>query len=239
MAVDAPLIRLAGVEFAFSPERPVLCGVDLAVVAGERLGLLGANGSGKTTLLHLIVGLLRPQAGRVEAFGSVRRAEADFREVRRRAGLLFQDPEDQLFCPTVVEDVAFGPINLGLTHEEALAVARETLSALELAGYEDRITYKLSGGEKRLVSLAAVLAMKPDVLLLDEPTANLDARARRHLIDALAERHEAMLLVTHDLAMLAEITDRTALLAAGAILAERPTRELLADTHLLDDHGLR
>jgi cobalt/nickel transport system ATP-binding protein len=238
MALGQPLIRLAGVRFAYVPDRPVLDGVELALGAGERVALLGANGSGKTTLLHVIVGLLRPQAGQVEAFGRPRRAEGDFHEVRRRAGLLFQDPEDQLFCPTVIEDVAFGPINLGLTQSEALAVASETLAALALGGYEDRITYKLSGGEKRLVSLAAVLAMKPDVLLLDEPTGNLDARARGRLIEILADRREGMLLVTHDLDMVRALTKRAAVLAGGTVRADGATEDLLADTALLDAHGL-
>lgn len=233
------LIRLAGVRFGYVPGRPVLDGADLALAAAQRVALLGANGSGKTTLLHLIVGLLRPQEGLVEAFGRPRRSEGDFHEVRRRAGLLFQDPEDQLFCPTVIEDVAFGPVNLGQSRAEALATAREALASLDLGHYEDRITYKLSGGEKRLVSLAAVLAMRPDVLLLDEPTANLDARARHHLIDTLAQRAEAMLLVTHDLALVGALTDRAALLGDGKILADRPTGELLADAELLAAHGLR
>jgi len=239
MAVGEPLIRLAGVRFGYDAGRGVLDGVDLAVAAGERTALLGANGSGKTTLLHVIVGLLRPQAGRIEAFGSERKAEADFREVRRRAGLVFQDPEDQLFCPTVVEDVAFGPIKLGLSRTDALAAAGETLASLGLAGYEERITYKLSGGEKRLVSLAAVLAMRPDVLLLDEPTANLDARARRRLIDALARRREAMLLATHDQDMVRELADRAALLTDGRIAADAPAADLLGDSELLARHGLR
>jgi cobalt/nickel transport system ATP-binding protein len=235
------LIRLSGVRFAYDggAGRAVLNGLDLAISAGERLSLLGANGCGKTTLLHVLVGLIRPQAGEIVAFGRPRRCEADFYEVRQHAGLLFQDPEDQLFCPTVIEDVAFGPINLGLTHEDALQAARTTLACLGLAGYEDRITYKLSGGEKRMVSLAAVLAMKPQVLLLDEPSANLDARARHRLIDALARRHEAMLLVTHDMDMVRQLTPRAAILADGKLAAEAPAADLLADTPLLTRYGLK
>ena len=238
MAIDGPLIQLRNVSFAYEPERGVLDGADLAVGPGERVGLLGANGSGKTTLLHLIVGLLEIGSGTIEAFGRPRKTERDFHEVRCLAGLLFQDPEDQLFCPTVVEDVAFGPINLGLAHDDALDVARRTLADLGLAGYEDRITYKLSGGEKRLVSLAAVLAMKPRLLLFDEPTANLDARARHRLIDALAGRDEAMLLVTHDLDMLHQLAGRVAVLAGGRIVADRAADEVLTDRELLSRHGL-
>ena len=237
MAV-ADLIRLSGVGFSYGPQRVVLEGVDLAVGAGERVALLGANGCGKTTILHLIVGLLRPRCGEIEAFGAVRRAERDFHEVRRRAGLLFQDPEDQLFCPTVVEDVAFGPINLGRSHAEAVDVASATLASLGLEGYEHRVTYKLSGGEKRLVALAAVLAMAPDVVLLDEPTGDLDARSRRHLVDALARGEEAMLLVTHDLKTVRTLCTRAVLLGEGRIVADRPAAELLADADLLSRHGV-
>jgi cobalt/nickel transport system ATP-binding protein len=239
MALSVDGIALRGVGFAYAPERPVLDGLDLALSADERVALLGPNGSGKTTLLHVMVGLLRPHAGHVEAFGRVRRTEDDFREVRRRAGLLFQDPEDQLFCPTVLEDVAFGPINLGLARAEALDVAGETLAALGLGGYEQRITYKLSGGEKRLVSLAAVLAMKPDVLLLDEPTGDLDGRSRHRLLEMLSERTEGLLLVTHDLEAARELSRRAVLLADGRIAADRPAPDLLADGELLARQGLR
>ena len=138
------------------------------------MALLGPNGCGKTTLLHLIVGLLRPSAGQIEAFGRQRMAEADFHEVRRRVGLLFQDADDQLFCPTVAEDVAFGPLNLGKSRDEVRRIVAGTLDSLGLAGYEHRVTYRLSGGEKRLVALATVLAMQPEVLLLDEPSGGLD-----------------------------------------------------------------
>ena len=208
-------LSLHGVCFAYGTGRPVLRGVDLELAAGERLGLTGANGSGKTTLLHLIVGLLRPSAGEVEAFGQVRRSEQDFLEVRRRAGLLFQDPEDQLFCPTVAEDVAFGPLNLGVPRQEALGIVAETLAGLGLAGYEQRITYKLSGGEKRLVSLAAVLAMRPDVLLLDEPTNDLDEEHMERVLTILKGLPQAAIIVTHDRDLLRAMTTRRLRLVEG------------------------
>ena len=211
------LVRFRGVHFSFEPERPVLCGVDFELGAGERVGLVGGNGSGKTTFLHLIVGLLRPTAGEIEAFGKARRAEADFFEVRRRAGLVFQDPEDQLFCPTVAEDVAFGPLNLGKSAQETEAVVAETLGRLGLAGYGGRVTYKLSGGEKRLVSLATVLAMQPDVLLLDEPTAGLDEAAERRLLDILTALPQAMIVVSHDRPFLEPVVTRTLRARAGTL----------------------
>ena len=212
-----PLLILRKLSFAYDGARPVLEGLDFALAAGERVGLTGANGSGKTTLLHLIVGLLRPTGGEIEAFGKVRRVEADFIEVRQRAGLLFQDPEDQLFCPTVAEDVAFGPLNLGTSRDEAAAIVADVLARLDLTCYEDRITYKLSGGEKRLVSLAAVLAMEPDVLLLDEPTGGLDDEHDARLRAILADLPQAALVVSHDRDLLEATTARIVRLVDGRI----------------------
>ena len=214
-----PLLSLRKLSFAYDAARPVLEGLDFTLSAGERVGLTGANGSGKTTLLHLIVGLLRPTGGEIEAFGKVRRAEPDFLEVRQRAGLLFQDPEDQLFCPTVAEDVAFGPLNLGKSRDEAAAIVADVLARLDLTGYEDRITYKLSGGEKRLVSLAAVLAMEPDVLLLDEPTNGLDDEHDARLRAILADLPQAALVVSHDRDFLETTTARLVRLVDGRIEA--------------------
>lgn len=215
--MSGPLLRFDGVAFAYEPQRPVLDGLDFHLGAGERVGLVGANGSGKSTLLHLIVGLLRPTGGAIEAFGRVRREEGDFFEVRRRVGLVFQDPEDQLFCPTVAEDVAFGPFNLGRPRDEVEATVTDTLASLGLHGYEDRITYKLSGGEKRLVSLATVLAMKPDVLLLDEPTSGLDEAAENRLLEILLRLPQAMIMATHDRAFLDRLATRTVHLRDGKL----------------------
>jgi len=205
MVHSAPLIRLEGLSFAYNHHRPVLDRVDFAVFPGERAGLIGPNGSGKTTLFHIIMGLLSPNEGRVEIFGRERRAETDFQEVRTRIGFLFQDADDQLFCPTVAEDVAFGPLNLGKSHPEARAIVRETLNRLGLAGFEDRITYKLSGGEKKLVALATVLAMKPEMLLLDEPTSGLDEKTRETIIKVLSESNLPYLIISHDRDFLSRI----------------------------------
>jgi len=212
-----PLIRMTDIRFAYGPARSVLTGADLHVSPGERVGLLGGNGSGKSTLLHLLVGLLRPTGGTIEAFGATPRTEADFIPVRRKAALMFQDADDQLFCPTVAEDVAFAPINLGHTRDEAHAIVHRTLDAVGLSGYSDRITYKLSAGEKRMVALATVLAMAPQLLLLDEPSANLDSAARTRLVDILTTRHEAMLLVSHDLEMIRHLCTRVVRLEGGRI----------------------
>ena len=204
-----PLLSFRQVGFSHEPQRKVLHDVSLQLYPAERLGLTGANGSGKTTLLHLAVGLLRPTAGRVEAFGRPRVKESDFHDVRGRVGLLFQNSDDQLFCPTVAEDVAFGPLNLGKTVAEAKATVSETLQMLDMAGYEDRITYKLSTGEQRLVALAGVLAMKPQVLMLDEPTAGLDEHFEQRLIEVLTDLHPAMIVVSHDTEFLSKVTEKT------------------------------
>lgn len=227
--MSSRLIYLDEVSFSYGPQRPVLRNCIFRLGAGERVGLIGPNGSGKTTLLSLVVGLVRPEAGRVEVFGKVRWREADFHDVRRRVGLLFQDADDQLFCPTVAEDVAFGPMNLGKSREEVRRIVARTLRRLELDGYEERVTHKLSGGEKRLVALATVLAMEPDVLLLDEPITGLDEAAAERVLDILAELPQAMLIVSHDRSLLKRLATRTLVLTDGkleAIQVDQPVAEM-------------
>jgi cobalt/nickel transport system ATP-binding protein len=209
LALDAVTVVRGG--------RTVLAGADLQLHAGERLALVGPNGAGKTTLLRTLVGLERPSAGRVVAFGAQCRTEADFRAVRPRAQLMFQDPDDQLFCPTVIDDVAFGPLNLGQKREDAFAAARAVLERLGLLHLAERVTHRLSGGEKRLVCLAALLAMAPDALLLDEPTNDLDADNRARLIDILLGLDAALLVVSHDRDFLERIATRAVLLREGAV----------------------
>jgi len=215
--VEDPLIELKGISFAYVPERPVIEDVSFRLCAADRTGLVGGNGSGKTTLLHLIAGLLRPQSGTVCLFGRERRNEREFREVRAKLGLVFQDADDQLFCPTVLEDVAFGPLNQGKTAGEARCVALETLSRIGLNGFEDRITYRLSGGEKRLVALATVLSMEPDVLLLDEPTNGLDESARARVIEVLQGIPQSLLVVSHDTSLIQQLTRTQSVLEKGRL----------------------
>ena len=216
-ALDKALIDLEDVTFAYDSRRPVLDGADLKLFPGDRIGLTGTNGCGKTTLLHIIAGLLKPQSGSVRVFGSERRQEADFREVRARVGLVFQNADDQLFCPTVLEDVAFGPLNLGRTPDEARALASATLDRIGLAGFEDRITYRLSGGEKRLVALATVLSMDPEVLLLDEPVSGLDGEARSRVIEVLREVSQALLVVSHDRSLIRDVAHGESVLRDGRL----------------------
>ncbi len=211
-----PLFSLREVSFGF-PSRKVLEQVDFDLHAGERVALIGANGAGKTTLLHLLVGLHLPTAGSLLAYGQACRRERDFHEVRLRTGLLFQDPDDQLFCPTVLEDVAFGPLNQGKPPAEALRISEQTLATLGLEPFAHRVTHKLSGGEKRLVSLATVLAMQPDVLLLDEPTNGLDEKTERRLIEHLEALPQAMVFVSHDRRFVERLATRAVLLQQGRL----------------------
>lgn len=192
------IIELKDICFAYPGHAPVLDGASLNLNAGQRLSLTGPNGAGKSTLLHVILGLQKPASGTVTVFGQQRKQEQDFREVRRRVGLVFQDADDQLFCPTVAEDIAFGPLNLGKSRDEALAIVDRVLFDLDLIHLKDRVTHKLSGGEKRLITLATVLAMEPEVLLLDEPTNALDAKNETRLLGILQSLPQAILLVSHN-----------------------------------------
>jgi cobalt/nickel transport system ATP-binding protein len=231
------LFSLRGVSFAYPGSRAVLDGIDLDLDPGERLAIIGGNGSGKTTLLHVMVGLRKPTAGRIVAFGAARVREADFRQVRARAGLLFQDSDDQLFCPTVIEDVAFGPLNLGKSRSEAIHIAEQALSALGLDGFGPRITHRLSGGEKRLVTLATVLAMQPDALLLDEPTNGLDADAANRLIEHVRSLPQAVLFVSHDTQLIARLAHRALLLRDGKLEAALVHTHSHAHAHRAHPHG--
>ncbi len=225
MGESTPVIELRGIDFAYDHGPPVLRGVDLTLAAGDRIGLVGANGSGKTTLLHIVMGLLRPTSGAVRAFGRERRIEEDFHEVRERVGFVFQDPDDQLFCPTVAEDVAFGPFNLGWRRERVEAAVADTLAMLGLESFRDRVTHRLSFGEKKLVSLACVLAMQPEALLLDEPSAGLDTDVAARLIDILSANARTLLVVSHDDAFLEQVTKGRRRLREGRLLADEHRRQ--------------
>ena len=212
------MIRVHNIRFKYR-SRYILDGVNLRVQRGDRIGLVGPNGSGKTTLCHIIMGLLKPESGDVEIFGKIRREDADFVDVRGRIGFLFQDADDQLFCPTVLEDVAFGPLNLGKTLEEATVIVRHTLRSLQLNGFEDRITYQLSGGEKRLVSLATVLAMEPEILILDEPTTGLDEETSERLVEILRTSELPYILISHDKEFVRKTTNSVYQIRDGKIVA--------------------
>jgi len=199
MADTDILINLEKISFMFPDGKKILEDLDLCLHKKERLGLIGPNGSGKTTLFRLIMGLLKPTSGRMTIFGREMIYKKDFILIRQKVGLLFQDADDQLFSPTVLDDVAFGPLNQGHSPVEAKAISREILSSLGLENFEERVTYKLSGGEKKLVSLATVLAMKPKVLLLDEPTTGLDVETTKKIIHVLESIDVSSIIISHDM----------------------------------------
>lgn len=202
------MIEITGLHFSHPRGATVFEGLDFGLKKGERVGLVGPTGAGKTTLLHLIMGLLRPQAGEIKILGWRRVREEDFLEVRRNIGFLFQDSDDQLFCPTVEEDIAFGPLNLGMSHEEARRAVREATEALGIRDLEKKVTHRLSGGEKRLVALATIIAMRPSCYLLDEPTAGIDEDKTRGLIDYLTRQADTCIITSHDQNFLAASTGR-------------------------------
>lgn len=217
--MSEPLLELSQVEFAYPGAAvPVLSGLDFRFKAPERIGLYGPNGSGKTTLLHVIMGLLRPQSGQVRHKGRVVATERDFRDVRRSIGMLLQNADDQIIYPTVLDDVAFGPLNRGLPRVAARELAERTLAMLGLEGFGDRLAHRLSGGEKKLVSLAGVLAMEPEALLLDEPTGGLDPDTRNRLVHILAHLAKPLIVISHDWDFLAQVTDTYYSIQGGRLI---------------------
>jgi cobalt/nickel transport system ATP-binding protein len=214
------LIRFDQVTFAYPGSVPVMDNVSFALEQGGRVGLIGPTGCGKTSLLFHVMGLLKPLSGSITIFGRRMNAEADFTEARRRIGFLFQNADDQLFSPTVIEDVAFGPLNLGKSSAQARDIALATLEDLGLSGFSERLTHKLSGGEKRLVALATVLAMEPEVLLLDEPTTGLDPATKAHLVEILNRKRLTCLISSHEYDFLADTTETFMALENGKLITD-------------------
>ena len=258
---DVPILKVSHLSYRYPGGQAALADVSFSLGMHEVVGLVGPNGAGKTTLLLHLNGLLAGgrTAGRGTSSAGAGNANenagqpdpiapvevlgmpvipANYSEVRRVVGFLFQDPDDQLFCPTVREDVAFGPLNLGFPKEEVLRRVADSLAAVGLAGFEDRTPQQLSFGERRRICLAGVLACEPDLLALDEPSSNLDPRARRGLIEILKNCPAAQIVASHDLEMIVELCTRVIVLDQGRIQADGPTREVLADARLMERHGL-
>jgi cobalt/nickel transport system ATP-binding protein len=230
-AIDA-----RGLTFTYPNGHVALNEIDLHVEHGERVALLGPNGAGKTTLVLHLNGLLMGK-GQLEVAG-LEVNDKSVWELRARVGLVFQDPDDQLFMPTVREDVAFGPLNMGLSRAEAQERVLEALGIVRMAHAIDRAPHQLSMGERRRVAIATVLAMRPSLLVLDEPSANLDPRSRRELLEVLATIERTMLVVTHDMPFAASLCDRALILAGGTIVCDRPCLDVLADDELLHENDL-
>lgn len=218
-------IQFKDVHFSYSRGPEVLCGIDFRITHGEHVALLGLNGSGKSTLLLQINGLLMPMRGEV-VIGDIPVTKKTLRIVRQTVGMVFQNSDDMLFMPTIGEDVGFGPRNMGLPEEEVKRRVDGALDAVGLSGLGDRPAFSLSGGQRRAAAIASVLSMEPDILVLDEPSANLDARARRQLIEILKKFRHTILLATHDTDMALELCQRSLVIEAGKIIGDAPTMSL-------------
>lgn len=229
-------LDVRGLEYRYPDGTVALAGIDLRVEPGERVAVLGPNGAGKTTFVLHLNGVLTG-TGHIEVAG-LPLSSRTLREVRRRVGVVFQDPDDQLFMPTVADDVAFGPANFGVTEPELGERVRAALSAVGMAEHADRSPMHLSEGQRRRVALATVLASDPELLVLDEPSANLEPVARRELAEVLLSLDRTMLMVTHDLPYALQLCPRAVLIDNGVVVADGPTRELLADADLLAAHRL-
>ena len=227
-----PALEVDGVAFAYPDGHQALYGVSFRVRRGERVALLGPNGAGKTTLVLQCNGVLLPGVGRVTVAG-LPVAPEHLKEIRRRVGIVFQDPDDQLFMPTVAEDVAFGPANLGRRGPELETRVKSALAAVGMEGHADRPPHHLSFGQRRRVAVATVLAMEPDILVLDEPSSNLDPASRRELAEIVTGLDITILMVTHDLPYALQLCPRALIMNRGTITADGPTAELLADGELL------
>ncbi|MFD9741041.1 energy-coupling factor ABC transporter ATP-binding protein [Umezawaea sp. NPDC059074] len=223
--------------YAYPDGHQALYGVNLRVQPGERVALLGPNGAGKTTLVMHLNGVITGGSGRIEVAG-LPVDKANLKEIRRRVGVVFQDPDDQLFMPTARQDVAFGPANFGLRGADLDERVRKALDAVGMADFADRSPLHLSGGQRRRVALATVLACDPEILVLDEPSANLEPVARRELAEVLLGLNRTMLMVTHDLPYALQLCTRSVVIDEGVVVADGPTREILADTALLAAHRL-
>ncbi len=230
-------VEVRDLTYAYPDGTVALQGVDLAVADGERVAVLGPNGAGKTTLMLHLNGLIEAQSGWVAVNGR-RVGPATVAAVRHEVGLVFQDPDDQLFMPTVRADVAFGPMNAGLPESEVAARVAAALDLVGMTDVADRAPHHLSLGQRRRVAIATVLAMDPAVLVLDEPSSNLDPAARREVADTLLQLGRSTIMVTHDLSYALQLCPRAVILSEGRIVADGPTRELLADAALLAEHRL-
>ena len=238
MGEPVEAIRIDGVSYRYGDGREALTSLSFSVASEEVIGLIGPNGAGKTTLFLCLCGILKPQAGAISVMGLDPQNAKHRKQLPSQVGIVFQNSDDQLFSSTIFEDVAFGPLNLQLPPDEVRFRVTEALQKVGLSGYEERVPFHLSGGEKRRAAIAGVLAMRPSVLLLDEPSMFLDPRGRRELIKLIQTLPGTKLIATHDLRLVEETCSRVILLDEGKLLADGPTRDIMANQELMSGHGL-
>jgi cobalt/nickel transport system ATP-binding protein len=231
------IVEAKELEFAYPDSTHALLGISFTIRHGESVAIVGANGAGKSTLLLHLNGYLTPTSGQVR-IGDFPLTQESLQEVRRTVGMVFQDPDDQLFMSTVYDDVAFGPLNLGLPVDEVHSRVKTALETVGVLGLKDRPPHRLSSGQKRRVAIATVLSMSPDILVMDEPTSGLDPQARRQLIEMLKTFKHSKIIATHDLDMVTELCERTIVMHEGSIMADGPTREIFQDEELLSKSHL-
>ncbi len=231
------IVEVKDLQYSYPDGHSALHGISFRITHGEKVAVIGANGAGKSTLLLHLNGCLVPKTGTVR-IGDFPLTKKTLPQVRRTVGMVFQDPDDQLFMPLVNDDVAFGPLNLGLPAEEVDERVRNALSVVQASHLKDRPSYRLSGGEKRSVAIASVLSMSPNILVMDEPTSNLDPKSRRQLIQLLKTFEHTIIIATHDLDMVLDLCSRTIVLKEGRVVADAPTADILHDEALLDGSRL-
>lgn len=230
-------LEVRNLYFSYPDGREAVKNASFTVYHGEAVGLIGANGAGKSTLLMLLVGLLSPSRGEV-LVGDVRLTKKTLPAIRQRLGFVFQNPDDQLFMPTVYDDVAFGPRNYGLDEDEVKLRVERALEMVGISHLRDRAPFRLSGGEKRIAAIASVLSMQPDILIMDEPTSALDPKSRRKVINLLKSFDHTKIIASHDLDMVLETCRRVIVLREGEIIADGTTEEILFNEDLLESCGL-
>jgi cobalt/nickel transport system ATP-binding protein len=227
------IVEVKNLEFTYPDQTPALQGISFRIHHGESVAIVGANGAGKSTLLLHLNGYLTPTGGQVR-IGDYPLTKETLREVRRTVGMVFQDPDDQLFMSTVFDDVAFGPLNLDLPVDEVTVRVDKALATVGLSHLKERPPHRLSAGQKRRVAIASVLSMTPDILVMDEPSSGLDPRARRQLIELLLSFHHTKIIATHDLDMVVDLCERTIVMHDGQVKADGPTQAIFADAALLE-----
>lgn len=227
-------IAVSNLHFSYPDQPNVLQNLNFTIREGERVGLIGPNGAGKTTLFLCLCGVLSPTSGKIQLWGE----PVEVGQFRPEIGLVFQNPSDQLFSASVWDDVAFGPDNMGLSPDEVISRTQKALDLTGVTDLADRPPHHLSGGQKRMVAIASVLSMHPQAIVYDEPSANLDLRSRRRLIHFLQNSPQTLLISSHDLDLILEVTSRTLLIDSGHLIADGPTADIMANTQTMIDHGL-